>query len=129
MEDYLKRLSSGLPFIEGKCERYTQHLQNADVSECYNCKKLSLWIGDELVWPSNTEAPAPNLDMPDDIQRDFVEAGKISNVSPRGAAALLRLCIQKLCIYLGEGGKNINEDIAALVKKASTLEYRRCLMS
>ena len=116
-ERYLGRLHTGLPFIEGKHERYTENIQNSDVSECYNCKKLSFWIGEELVWPQSSLGHVPNTDMPEAIQRDFVEAGHIVSQSPRGAAALLRLCVQNLCIELGEAGKNINNDIAELVKK------------
>ena len=59
----------------------------------------------------------PNQDLPDDIILDFEEARNIVNFSPRGAAALLRLAVQKLCKFLGETGKNIDDDIAGLVSK------------
>lgn len=116
-ERYLERLHTGFPFIEGKYERYCENVQNADISECYNCRKLAFWIGEELIWPQIPNGFSPNPDMPEAIQRDFLEAGTIVSKSPRGAAALLRLCIQNLCVELGESGKNINDDIASLVKK------------
>ena len=75
------------------------------------------WVFDQTVWPRQGIAPLPNPDTPEDIRRDYEEASTILDLSPRGAAALLRLAVQKLCAHLGEKGKNINDDIAALVAK------------
>jgi hypothetical protein len=93
-------------------------LHNVSVSRCFNCHQLAIWIHDRLVWPSRGEAAAPpNPDLPQDVRADYDEAGTILDLSPRGAAALLRLAIQKLCLHLGGTGKNLNDDIAALVRK------------
>src|SRR5262249_8426724 len=60
---------------------------------------------------------ATHEDMPPDVRTDFVEAAEIVDKSPRGAAALLRLAIQKLMPHLGESGKDLNTAIGNLVKK------------
>jgi hypothetical protein len=51
----------------------------------------------------------------------------IVSSSPRGAAALLRLAIQKLCAYLREKGKNINAVIAALVNQGLPIKVQQAL--
>jgi hypothetical protein len=59
----------------------------------------------------------PNIDLDQDIQDDYMEAAKVLDDSPRSAAAILRLSLQKLCKQLGEKGENIYHDIGELVKK------------
>lgn len=87
------------------------------VSYCSRCNRYALWYEDKMLYPISSIAPLPIEDMPEDVKSDFLEARNIANESPRGAAALLRLGLQKLMPHLGENGKNINEDIGNLVKK------------
>ena len=90
---------------------------NLHLSECYNCKKIAVWVHDSLAFPAQRAGVLPNIDLPDDLVADFEEARAIVGNSPRGAAALMRLVVQKLCAHLGEKGKNIDNDIASLVSK------------
>ncbi len=71
--------------------------------------------------------PSPNTDLREDIKLDFEEARATANISPRGAAALLRLCVQKLCEQLGQAGKNIDTDIANLVTAGLPVEVQQAL--
>ena len=82
-----------------------------------------------MVFPIKGTGPAAADDMPDGIRADYDEANSISAISPRGAAALLRLAIQKLCKYLGQPGKNINADIAALVATGLPAKVQQALDS
>lgn len=84
---------------------------------CTHCSDYSLWHNKKMILPLTGGAALPNNDLPDDIKVDYEEARSILNQSPRGATALLRLAVQKLCMHLGEKGKNINDDIGNLVKK------------
>jgi Domain of unknown function (DUF4145) len=79
------------------------------------------------VFPSASGAPLANPDLPSDVAADFNEARDIVNRSPRSAAALLRLAVQKLCVELGEKGKSINDDIGALVKKGLPVRIQQAL--
>lgn len=92
-------------------------LNNCNISECYNCKEISIWVHDQIVYPENRVDITPNNDLPEHIKQLFNEARQIVLNSPKGAAALLRLCVQHLCKELGESGKNIDKDIASLVAK------------
>lgn len=94
-----------------------QEVSGVTFAWCTHCHNESIWVSSKLTYPASTQAPPPNPDLPENILLDYEEASRIVGESPRGAAALLRLCIQKLCKHLGESGKNINTDIATLVKK------------
>lgn len=117
--EYVEKMMSGLVFIEeNKQGKYIYNdANNLFLSQCYNCRRVSVWVHDSLVFPPEKAGVQPNSDLPEDIIHDFEEARSILNQSPRGAAALLRLCIQKLCIFLGEEGKYLDTDIANLVSK------------
>jgi Domain of unknown function (DUF4145) len=102
---------------------FVDHTLGMKVGHCHGCGKYTLWDDPGggpndwvLVYPDRSPAPPPNEDLPDDIKSDYQEAADILNRSPKGAAALLRLCVQKLCIHLGQPGNNVNDDIATLVK-------------
>lgn len=94
---------------------------------CTHCKELSFWYDKKMIIPNSGNAPLPNNDLSEDIKKDFEEARSIVNSSPRGAAALLRLCIQKLCKDLGEKGGKINDDISNLVKKGLPIKIQKSL--
>lgn len=114
---WIERMLLGAPFREKREKSVYSYndLYNVNVSECFNCRKSAIWIYDKLLFPHKGEVLPANPDMPSDIKRDYEEAGSILDQSPRGAAALIRLAIQKLCKELGQPGKNINDDIGALV--------------
>lgn len=101
------------------------------LAKCAHCEKTSLWrqtaeatsnpviisSKGEMIFPDHGSAPLAEIDMPNDVQKDYHEAARIYSRSPRSAAALLRLGLQKLCKHLGEDGKNIHDDIRSLAAK------------
>lgn len=127
--EWAEKMNSALIFFEkiDKGRYVYRDVHNLNISECFNCGKVAVWVHQSLVFPFQREGAAPNVDLPIDIARDFEEARGILNNSSRGAAALLRLCVQKLCAFLGEKGKNIDDDIASLVAKGLNPLVQRAL--
>lgn len=120
LQRHFKRALNGEVFFDRNEEgSYLRNqIVNVHIAECFNCHGFSIWVHDRLIHPAIAHSGVePNEDLDADITRDFVEARSIIDQSPRGAAALLRLALQKLCKQLGELGKNIDDDIASLVGK------------
>lgn len=116
--EWCDKMDSGLIYLEKNDGKYVyRNVNNLNLSQCYNCDKVAVWVHGNLIHPNEKLGVLPNPDLPDQIIRDYEEARGILGDSPRGAAALLRLCVQKLCMHLGEKGKNIDDDIASLVSK------------
>jgi hypothetical protein len=80
-----------------------------------------------MVFPDSTGVPPANEDMPDEIKHDYYEAASIVQKSPRGAAALVRLALQKLFIHIGQKGKNNNDDIASMVAAGLSRKLQQAL--
>lgn len=94
---------------------------------CSHCKKYSIWHDGKMIFPEFAGIEPPNSDLDPSIEDDYLEAASILQKSPRGAAALLRLAIQKLMIQLGEKGENLNTDIANLVKRGLPTKVQQSL--
>ena len=98
-------------------------------AKCDHCKNISVWFDSKMVYPLTGNVEMANPDLPADVLADYNEAKDIVNISPRGAAALLRLSLQKLMVHLGEKGKAINDDIANLVKRGLPVQLQQALDS
>ncbi len=97
--------------------------------DCVVCGGHTIFFKRQVVYPANRIGPAPIDGMPEEIRTEYEESRRIAEASPRAAAALLRLAVQKLCKLLGEKGENLNQDIANLVKKGLNVEVQRALVS
>ena len=62
-----------------------------------------------------------------EFSEDFEQAATILNKSPRAAAALIRVCIQKMIPLLKNTGKNLDENISSLVGKGLEVEIGQAM--
>jgi hypothetical protein len=94
-------------------------MANLHVSGCHGCNGFALWVGDRLVFPCNVDK------TPDLAEEDFAEAAAILKQSPRGATALMRVCIQKLVPLLKQDGRYLKDYISSLVRKGLEVEIEQ----
>ena len=97
------------------------------VATCSSCDGFTLWVNKEIVYPKKTTLPLPNSDLNEDIKALYLEASSILIDSPKGSTALLRLALQKLLEQVGKSGKNINNDIKALVAEGMSPKIQQAL--
>lgn len=108
---------------------FNDDLDDIIFSGCNHCFKHTIWLKEKMIYPLTGSTPLPNPDLPSEIQDDYEEARSIVELSPRGAVALLRLALQKLCIELGEKGKHLDTDIKNLVAKGLPEKIQKALDS
>jgi hypothetical protein len=131
-------------------------LLNLHVSRCYNCKGFTVWVRDRLVFPIKVEEAPPDIvevdfeEVATDVQgtveaqegdehvqtnaedveeasEDFEEAAAILNKFPRGAAALTRICIQKMMPLVKGNAENLDENLSSLVRKGLKVEIQQAM--
>ncbi len=100
---------------------------NFNVSQCISCQKYSVWVVDRLVYPPARTGPPPNNDLPDEVKTTYEEARAILSLSPRAAAAMLRVCIEMLVGHLKADGDTLDKQIGDLVKRGLQKSVQQAL--
>ncbi len=94
-----------------------RYFDDLEVAFCQNCEEYSLWKDEKMIFPKKLTAPFPHEDMPETVKELYEEARLVSNDSPRAAAALLRVSLEKLTEELGEKEGKLNTRIGNLNKQ------------
>jgi hypothetical protein len=113
------------PYV--RCGSGLEQRKDVGISFCAHCGNYTLWVDEKMVFPSSSIAPLPAVNMPKDVEGDFMEARSIASSSPRAAAALLRLALQKLMFSLKENGNELNVAIGNLVKRGLPITIQEAL--
>ncbi len=86
-------------------------------AECVICLNYSIWLGNRMIYPIQSLAPKPAINMPDNVLKIYEEARLVSIHSPRAAAVLLRVAAEMLTAHLGEPEGKLYDRIRNLAKK------------
>ena len=96
-------------------------------SLCHRCNNASLWVDKKLSFPDSGGAAYPNADMPGDVKQDYLEAASVMQKSPRAAAALLRLALEKLCQQMSAKNGNAAAGKKSLQDNMDDLKSKRLI--
>ncbi len=104
---------------------------SVECSTCTHCDGNIQWYSEEQIWPRSAIGPRPNEDLGEDIISLYDEARDVGSLSPRSAAALLRLCaemlVSRLCQEANINHKDLNDDIAKLVQNGLPVRIQQAL--
>ncbi len=105
LTEWIEKMDSGLMFFQEKegGPNNSYRVNNLYLSQCHNCDQISLWVHDNLVFPSQKAGVHLNNDLPENVKHYLEETRSMLILLARGAAAFLRLSIQKLRDFLDEG--------------------------
>lgn len=81
---------------------------------CASCHGWNLWDKGTMFYPAIATAPLPSADMPPDVAQIYREARGVAMISPRAAAALLRLAVELLIDSRVKGADSLNAKIGRL---------------
>jgi len=103
--------------VDWSARRVSNQAIVGSLSRCSRCSSFTIWVDDEMYYPKASTAPHAHEEMPENVRRDFDEARLVLDDSPRAAAALLRLTIQRLMEnHLGADGYSLDDEIGNLVE-------------
>lgn len=96
--------STNVNYTRGTFGSYVQgdDLRKLSICRCQQCGFVSYWMLNKLLWPLQSNVDLPLDEMPEDVKELYDEARNIFYLSPKGACAILRLGLQKLCNRLAE---------------------------
>lgn len=110
-------------------ETWEKKFQKTEVvqSKCHKCDGILIWYKGSIVAPTVSTAPFHHDEMPKPVVEIYEEARSVFEISPRSAAALLRLALQVLCGELGYSQAKLDAAIGAMVKNGLSVQVQQAL--
>lgn len=94
-----------------------EKVEDLCITRCFNCSKIVIWFQGNMIYPGIMMGKLLDEDVPETIKDDYDEARRLSTISSRASAAMLRLTLDRLCDHLGSEGRDLFCKIGDLVTK------------